>query len=43
LLPGSLAAHAVTETLYGGMDLTVSGGAIVVPGDGPIAGIWRLA
>jgi alpha-glucosidase len=43
LLPGSLAAKGLTETLYGSMDLTVSGGGIVVPGDGPTAGIWRLA
>ena len=43
LLPTSLAPHGSVETLYGGVDLAVSGGAVVVPGDGPSAGIWRLA
>ena len=42
LLPGSLAALGGTETLYGNIDLAVTGGAVVVPGDGPTAGIWRL-
>ena len=41
--PGSLAARGLPETLYGNIDLTVTGGAIVLPSDGPAAGIWRLA
>ena len=43
LLPASLTAQGETETLYGNVDLHVTGGAIVLPGDGPSAGIWRLA
>ena len=28
---------------YGDVDLTLAGGAILLPGEGPAAGIWRLA
>ncbi len=41
-LPGRLAAGA-PQTLYGGEDLVASDRAILVPGNGPCAGIWRLA
>jgi alpha-glucosidase len=43
LLPSSLATRGFAETLYGSINLTVTGGAIILPGDGPTAGIWRLA
>lgn len=43
LLPAALAPDGSTETLYGNVDLTVAGGALVVPGDGPAAHIWRLS
>ncbi|MEO5832485.1 MAG: alpha-amylase family glycosyl hydrolase, partial [Nakamurella sp.] len=43
LLPGSLAPQGDAEKLYGSADLTLAGGAILVPGVGPGVGIWRLA
>jgi alpha-glucosidase len=43
LLPGSLAPQGHTETLYGHADLHVASGAVLVPGDGPAVGIWRLS
>jgi alpha-glucosidase len=43
LLPASWAPTGTLDTLYGSIDLTVGGGAILVPGDGPAAGIWRLS
>ena len=42
VLPGRLAA-ASQQTLYGGVDLVASERALIVPGEGPCAGIWRLA
>jgi alpha-glucosidase len=41
-LPGRLAAGR-PQTCYGGVDLVASERVIVVPGDGPGVGIWRLA
>ncbi len=42
LLPASLVVDC-PQTLYGPTDLAVTDGALVVPGDGPGVGIWRLA
>ncbi|HET8970963.1 MAG TPA: glycoside hydrolase family 13 protein, partial [Candidatus Nanopelagicales bacterium] len=42
VLPGGLAAEP-PQTLYGGVDLVASVRALIVPGEGPCAGIWRLA
>jgi len=43
LLPASLSPSSDIETLYGPTDITVVGGAVAVPGEGPAVGIWRLA
>ena len=42
-LPASLAPLGEVETLYGALDLRIAGGSLVVPGDGPSVGMWRLA
>ncbi|MBM9466442.1 glycoside hydrolase family 13 protein [Nakamurella sp. YIM 132084] len=42
-LPRTLAPDGVAETLHGGVDLTITDAAVEVPGDGPIAAVWRLA
>ena len=43
LLPASLLRGHQAETLYGESDLGVTGGALVIPGSGPMVGIWRLS
>lgn len=43
LSPASLLRGGQAETLYGETDLGVAGGALVIPGDGPGVGIWRLS
>jgi len=43
LLPAALCGDSAPQTLYGGVDLRIAGGAVVVPGEGPGIGIWRLA
>ena len=43
VLPGALAGGGEIETLFGGIDLRITDGEILLPGDGPAAGIWRLA
>jgi len=43
LLPASLLRGNQAETLYGGSDIGVVGGALVIPGSGPNVGIWRLS
>jgi alpha-glucosidase len=42
VLPGRLVAEP-PQTLYGGVDLVASERALIVPGEGPCVGIWRLA
>ncbi|WP_240615773.1 glycoside hydrolase family 13 protein [Nakamurella deserti] len=42
LLPGALAPTGEAGRLYGEAELTVAGGAVLVPGDGPGVGIWQL-
>ncbi len=42
-VPASLAPLGDVETLYGDVDVVLAGGSIVVPGQGPSLGIWRLA
>jgi hypothetical protein len=42
VLPGRLAAQA-PQTLYGEVALQASERALIVPGDGPGVGVWRLA
>ena len=43
LLPNWLCGDGTPQILYGASDLRVTGGALVVPGDGPFIGVWRLA
>jgi len=43
LLPASLLTAAEAETIYGANDLRLMAGALVIPGDGPGVGIWRLS
>ena len=43
LLPAALCGDSAPQTLYGGVDLRIACGAVVVPGEGPGIGIWRLA
>ena len=42
LLPATLAPGGTARRLHGAADLTVAGGALGVPGDGPAAGVWLL-
>ena len=42
LLPAWLSAGERPAALYGAADLDITGGTIVVPGDGPSVGIWQL-
>src|SRR5664279_2752905 len=43
LLPASLLTGAKAETIYGANDRRLMAGALVIPGDGPGVGIWRLS
>src|SRR5450755_3356437 len=43
LLPASLLTGAEAETIYGANDRRLMAGALVIPGDGPGVGIWRLS